>query len=235
VKTARFSEVVEKCGRPVIHIILMDPATDRVLQSAVKADRVMTVFQQAAGTRADRGVVGFEPGGERQFLVFPKSLRAYAGRSIIGIKYDLLKTEDVAKPRRVTQPREREHSRRDPKTRRASLPANVVAFRRDAGADGTDERDEKERAPQETKERQESSANAAAGDKPADLGAEEARESETKGDAGEENAGGGAEHEAFDEGEEMIRIRKQIRKAMEVLEQGRPVAAYNILKAIVDT
>ena len=79
VKTARFSKVVEKCGDPETYLLLMDPAKDRTFQAGLKAQRVMTVFQEAVGTKTDRGEVGFQPGRGRQFLVFPKSLVPFAG------------------------------------------------------------------------------------------------------------------------------------------------------------
>ena len=41
--TVRFAKVVAKCGEPEAHLILIDPAKDRALQAAIKADRVMTV------------------------------------------------------------------------------------------------------------------------------------------------------------------------------------------------
>jgi hypothetical protein len=70
-KTARFTKSVEKCGKPEVHLVLIDPAKDRTLHAAVKGHRVMTIWQEAVGTKADRGKVGFEPGPGRQFLIFP--------------------------------------------------------------------------------------------------------------------------------------------------------------------
>jgi len=94
--TVRFAKVVAKCGEPEAHLILMDPAKDRALQAAIKAERVLTVFQDSVGNRADHGTVGFHPGKERQYLIFPKPLRAFAGMDVIGIKYDLLATTEEA-------------------------------------------------------------------------------------------------------------------------------------------
>src|SRR3954471_297051 len=94
--TVRFAKVVAKYGEPEAHLILIGPAKDRALQAAIKADRVLTVFQDSVGNRADHGTVGFHPGKERQYLIFPKSLRAFAGIDVIGIKYDLLATTEEA-------------------------------------------------------------------------------------------------------------------------------------------
>ena len=89
-KTARFSEMVARSGRPEIHLSWTEPTADRTLQAANKQSRVLTVHQKVRGAQKDFGVVGIEPGRDVQFLVFPKSLRRYAGRHVVGIRYDLL-------------------------------------------------------------------------------------------------------------------------------------------------
>jgi len=104
-KTARFSKVVEECGKPETHLALMKPAKDRALQKAVKEQRVMTAWQDSVGTKADRGKVGFEPGSGRQFLIFPKSLRAFTEHTVFGIKYDLLDSRGLPKNGRVAPKR----------------------------------------------------------------------------------------------------------------------------------
>ncbi len=90
-KTVRFATVVEAAGRPDVHILLTRPENDSALQAAIKAHRVMTVHQDPIRRRADHGTIGFDPGPSRQFLIFPHSLSQFAGRSIVAIKYDLLK------------------------------------------------------------------------------------------------------------------------------------------------
>jgi hypothetical protein len=89
-KTVRFATVVEAAGRPDVHILLTRPENDSALQAAIKAHRVMTVHQDRIRRRADHGTIGFDPGLSRQFLIFPRSLSQFAGRSIVAIKYDLL-------------------------------------------------------------------------------------------------------------------------------------------------
>jgi hypothetical protein len=102
VSTVRFSKVLEACGKPDIHLLLIDPAKDKTLQAAIKSDRVMTLYQQSGGT--DHGVVGFEQGRSRQFLVFPKPLKPFLGQRIVGIKYELL--EDAPAPKKETVKKE---------------------------------------------------------------------------------------------------------------------------------
>lgn len=112
----------------------MDPAKDRTFQAALKAQRVTTVFQEAVGTKTDRGEVGFQPGRGRQFLVFPKSLKSFTGRSVVSIKYDLIGSPEVPHSERAKAPRPPKKPKPKPvvKTRKSKqqpLPKhNFVAF-----------------------------------------------------------------------------------------------------------
>lgn len=161
---------------PENYLVLMEPTKDRTLQKAMKANRVMTVRQEVAGSKADRGEIGFEPGPGRQFLVFPKTLRAFAGRVVVGIKYDLLNSPEVPKSERASPAR----------TPKAPKVKPAAAMRR-----------KPPRAP-------DVSHNVVA----------------FKPDEEEEN-------------EEVADLKKRVRHAMAVLEDGKPVAAFNLLKAIV--
>jgi hypothetical protein len=104
--TARFTKVVEKCGRPELYLLWMKPEKDAVFQKHVKSHRIMTVHQQVAGTKKDFGEVGFHRGNTVQYLVFPRSLRAFAEQKIVGIDYTLLaelpKSAAPKKPPRET-------------------------------------------------------------------------------------------------------------------------------------
>jgi hypothetical protein len=89
VKTARFADVVKTGGVPEIHLTWTAPAEDPVLKRAIREHRLMTLHQRTRGARKDYGTVGFEPGPNVQFLVFPKTLRRFAGRKVVGVQYDL--------------------------------------------------------------------------------------------------------------------------------------------------
>lgn len=93
-KTARFKHVVAKCGRPRIHLLWVKPEQDQELMRAFKAHRVMSVHQAVRGTAKDFGAVGLLKDTFTQFLVFPKSLKTFADRRIVGIDYDLLDSEE---------------------------------------------------------------------------------------------------------------------------------------------
>jgi hypothetical protein len=146
VKTVRFAKVVERSGAPETRLVLIDPAEDRALQSAVKAERVMTLFQESVGTKTDRGEIGFEPGPGRQFLVFPKSLKPFAGRPVVGIKY-ILSSPEVAKSQWAEAPRTPKKPKLKPaaKTREEKTEPpkhNVLAFKRPSEAESEEEDNE---------------------------------------------------------------------------------------------
>ena len=88
VKTARFSRVVEKCGKPQVYTLWQKPAADRHLQSQIKKNRVMTILKSESGT--DFGIVGFKQRNGASYLLFPKSLKRFGEKRIIGIDWALV-------------------------------------------------------------------------------------------------------------------------------------------------
>jgi hypothetical protein len=88
--TIRFSKVVDTAGKPTVHTLWIEPGKDSALQNAIKANRVMTIHQRPAGTKTDYGTVGFEKKVSGEVLIFPKSIRAFADKRVIGVNYDLL-------------------------------------------------------------------------------------------------------------------------------------------------
>lgn len=89
-KTAKFSEVVKKCGEPAIYLAWVDPTRDKTLKRALSERRVMTLHQELHGGKKDFGSVGFLKDRHAQLLVFPKSLRRFADRKVIAIDYSLI-------------------------------------------------------------------------------------------------------------------------------------------------
>jgi hypothetical protein len=88
VKTARFSRLVEKSGKPQVYTLWQKPAADRHLQSQIKKNRVMTILKSESGT--DFGIVGFKQRNGASYLLFPKSLKRFAEKRIIGIDWALV-------------------------------------------------------------------------------------------------------------------------------------------------
>lgn len=101
-KTARFTSVVAKAGKPKAHLLLTTAARDRTLQSAIRAHRVLSVHQALTGQRKDYGVVGYDAKVASQVLLFPRSLRAFRDARIVGIDYSLLDEPEADVPKNVT-------------------------------------------------------------------------------------------------------------------------------------
>ena len=87
-KTARFSQVVEKCGKPQVYTLWQKPSADRHFHAQIKNHRVMTILKSESGT--DFGIVGLKETKQARYLIFPKSLKRFAERRIIGIDWALV-------------------------------------------------------------------------------------------------------------------------------------------------
>ena len=88
-KTARFSKVIEECGVAKIHTPWRKPSDDREFQSQLKNGRVMTVLKTGRG--ADFGIAGFRETKDSRYLIFPKSLKRFVDRRIVGIDWGLVR------------------------------------------------------------------------------------------------------------------------------------------------
>lgn len=89
IKTARFSEVIENCGKPHVYTLWQKPSADRNLQAQITKTRVMTILKSESGT--DFGILGFKESREARYLIFPKSLKRFAEKRIIGIDWALVR------------------------------------------------------------------------------------------------------------------------------------------------
>jgi hypothetical protein len=89
VKTARFAEVVEKCGQPETYTLWQKPGDDLQLKKLLAQNRIMTVRR---GAGADFGEVGFHKAKSTIYLQFPKSLKRFVGQRIVGIKWDMVQS-----------------------------------------------------------------------------------------------------------------------------------------------
>jgi hypothetical protein len=204
--TVRFSKIVEAAGKPDIHVLWIDPSKDSVLQKAIKANRVMTIHQQATGAKTDYGTVGFEKNVSGQVLIFPKSLRSFENKRVVGVKYELLEAASAPTP----VPEYQESTKvQPPKPVEKSKPKKSKP---------------KESKPKEVPEPVVEPAVA----EPAvveEIVPETARVVEFPTPKVED------ENKPNEEVEE---IKNQIREAMKILEEGKQVAAYNLLKRIVE-
>ena len=90
-KTKRFADVIESAGKPEPYTLWQKPAQDRHLQSEIKNNRVMTILK--TGGSSEFGMVGFKTQKGASYLIFPKSLKSFENRRIVGINWDLVKTK----------------------------------------------------------------------------------------------------------------------------------------------
>jgi hypothetical protein len=89
IKTARFARVIESCGKPQVYTLWQKPTVDRHLQSQIKNNRVMTMLKSESGT--DFGIASFKESQDARYLIFPKSLKRFAEKRIIGIDWALVR------------------------------------------------------------------------------------------------------------------------------------------------
>ena len=87
-KTVRFAEIADQSGQPEVYTLWQKPKTDQRLQSLIKNNRVLTVLQSESGS--DFGLVGFRETKGARYLVFPKSLKRFVDRRVVGIKWDVV-------------------------------------------------------------------------------------------------------------------------------------------------
>src|ERR1043166_9872351 len=99
IKTVRFSQIIESCGKPQVYTLWQKPSDDRHLQSQIKNHRVMTILKSESGT--DFGIVGFKETKEARYLIFPKSLKRFAEKRIVGIDWAFVREKPV--PERLTR------------------------------------------------------------------------------------------------------------------------------------
>ena len=88
-KTVRFSQIVEECGQPNVYTLWEKPAADRRFQAQLKNNRVMTIQKSESGT--DFRIIGFKERKGARYLVFPKSLKQFADKRVIGIDWTLVR------------------------------------------------------------------------------------------------------------------------------------------------
>lgn len=94
-RQARFSNLVAASGKPEPYTLWQDPEKDRALQRAIKQDRILTVLQEPAATKPDQGFVGFLQKENAIYLLFPRSIKRFRARKIIGLKYDAIATPKI--------------------------------------------------------------------------------------------------------------------------------------------
>ncbi len=90
-KLLNVKTIVEKSGRPESYTLWQKPSADRHLQSQIKNNRVMTIQRSESGT--EFGIVGFKQAQGARYLIFPKSLKRFENKRVVGINWDLLRAK----------------------------------------------------------------------------------------------------------------------------------------------
>jgi hypothetical protein len=207
--TVRFSKIVEVSGKPDTHLLLVDPAKDKTLQAAIKSNRVMTVYQGSGSTKTDYGTIGFEEGSSRQFLLFPKTLKSFADKRVIGIKYDLLDSITVLKEDREPKPAAKQPKK--PTTDAAPNREHETAT-------------QTVRKPEERKKKEPAKVDAQSAE-----GAEKAPTNKLVDFPKRE-----VNEKASNHGDELQQLKRHVHEALDLLEQGKQVAAFNLLKRSIE-
>jgi nicotinamidase-related amidase len=150
-KTVRFTQIVANCGAPSVHLTWVPPEQDRSLKTALKQNRVMTVHQNVRGTTKDYGTVGLLKTPHAQILVFPRSLKRFEERRVVGIDYALLASlqekdgKSKAASKTETQ-KSRQPEEVETKSKRARGKAELLSFRTQ-DVEGDDEAESRAEAP----------------------------------------------------------------------------------------
>ena len=187
----------------------------------------MTLYQQSGGT--DHGVVGFEQGRSRQFLVFPKPLRPFVGQRIVGIKYELL--EDTPAPKKEAARKEAAEADQQPGEPAPTFMERALsAMIKEAGSASAEQADH--RPPtivSKTGSRKPKKTAPLRDEKPDQENRETVSEDKViKFQKAEPDKSSAAEADAIQ------KLKDQVREAMDALEQGKQVVAFNLLKRILD-
>jgi hypothetical protein len=266
-KTVRFSEVVKSSGKPDTHLLLIAPAKDKTLQAAIKSNRVMTVYQESGSS--DYGTIGFVQGSSRQFLVFPQTLKPFADKRVIGIKYDLLESIPVSHGETKLKSDEASRGAREPAAAEAdpqsprpkgklSDDVSDEAFSddrttptRSAKSEASSDvrtmtnrgrsrnkaersRDEQPKAaPKSLADVLATSTGATTSKKKPAAKAESADKKSPPPEKVVEFPKPEPNQQRSDRSDEVEELKRRIREAIVILEQGKQIAAYNLLKRIV--
>ncbi len=114
-KTVRFSKVVEKSGRPEVYLLMSE--TDPDFRKALDAGRIMGLSGESYGAGTEYGTVGYDKTSHGQLLIFPKSLKAFVGTKVVGIKYDLLAEDSGRQNEKPSRKKEPKKSNQKPSKR----------------------------------------------------------------------------------------------------------------------
>ena len=88
-RIARFSELIERCGRPEVHSLRTIAGNLAELNSIRRGHRALTVILDDLAD-ATFAVVGMFERTRSVVLVFPKSLKEFVDARIVAVRWDLI-------------------------------------------------------------------------------------------------------------------------------------------------
>src|ERR1044071_6275623 len=101
-ETVRFTEVLKACGKPRYYLPFANPRTDKTFTKAERERRILSLKQSPTGHQKDYGIIGVLRERHVAYLIFSKSLSRFAGKRVVGIRYDQLDDADSLMPSNST-------------------------------------------------------------------------------------------------------------------------------------
>jgi outer membrane biosynthesis protein TonB len=209
---------VEKAGQPESYTLWTKPDQDKAFAAFLRQNRVMSVHQETVGAKADYGSVGYTQDRHGSLLVFPKSLKSFEGKRIIGIKYDELKGATSADPEPYrAAPQKKSRKRRPPRKGPEEKKAALQKEPRPTKPAPAPKPKKEKPAPKAKKDEPAPPPppNQIAFPRPEIV----KREKPVA---------------AKDPAEELARLKKAVRGALEALSRDKPVTAFNLLKSTIE-
>jgi hypothetical protein len=111
----RFDRLIDQSGTPQVVTLWGKAEDDPTFQKAMHENRVLTVEQPRAEAKKDFGMIGFHPGANTLYLLFPKPLPEEPNAKIIGIKLDLVEQPKALGKVIPIEPKKAEAKKPEPK------------------------------------------------------------------------------------------------------------------------
>jgi hypothetical protein len=122
--TVRFTQVVEKSGKPEVYLLLSE--TDKTFHDALEANRIMSLVGGVDGAKTEYGLVGYDKKRRGQLLLFPRSLRRFADSRVVGIKFNLFAEAAESKFPTTPRPHNPNAKKQPPETKKIEKAAKEI-------------------------------------------------------------------------------------------------------------
>jgi hypothetical protein len=123
-KSIRFSQVVEKSGKPEVYLLMSENDPD--FHKALEAGKIMSLSGESHGSGTEFGTIGYDKKRHGPLLLFPQSLKSFAEARIIGIKYDLFAEDSGGDEKEASPSRTKEKKKVKEKQSKPASSSNPV-------------------------------------------------------------------------------------------------------------